>query len=240
MLDDGDVIEKGGYRFRVNIEDDDSGEAPWERDDGHGPVSDWTSRDKLPGERVLNTDHGRKRYYDVAEATRIAKRDCWGLGPEAKAELVKRLAQTRKVRVRIGEPVVDTKFGGLEKVYRVQTEVRDVPGRDPNKPLTPGEITAEAVRLDYEFLRGWCNDDWRYVGVIVTHLPDNMDDDEVEIDYRFALWGIESDADDYIEETAHELIDECIRVLEHEAEQERIEAEEDAYWAARDVMTLGD
>jgi len=232
MLCNGDVIEKGGYRFRVNIEDDDTFDAPWERDDGHGPVSDWTSRDKLPGERVLNTDHGRKRYYDVAEATRIAKRDGWGLSDKAKAELLKRLCERRIVR--------KSSYRVIDGIRCADVQMATVYLRDPEKPLTRGEITAEAVRLDYEYLRRWCNDDWRYVGVIVTHLPDNMDDDEVEIDYRFALWGIESDADDYIEETAHELIDECIRVLEHEAEQERIEAEEDAYWAARDVITLGD
>lgn len=43
-------------------------EAPWEHEDGHGPVSDWTTRDKAPGELVLNSDRRSYRYYDYAEA----------------------------------------------------------------------------------------------------------------------------------------------------------------------------
>lgn len=75
-----DNITINGLTFSVNLEPDDCHGAPWEECDGHGPVSDWTSRDKLPGERVLNSDRGSYRYYDVAEATRIAKADCWGIG----------------------------------------------------------------------------------------------------------------------------------------------------------------
>ncbi len=79
-LDDGDTFDYRGYRFRVHFAHDaDTGE-PWKEYDGHGPVSAWTTRDKAPGERVLatDTDHTRRRYYDIAEATRIAKRDRWG------------------------------------------------------------------------------------------------------------------------------------------------------------------
>lgn len=41
MLYDGDIIEHDGARFRVEFPFDDSGDTPWERDDGHGEVSDW-------------------------------------------------------------------------------------------------------------------------------------------------------------------------------------------------------
>ena len=78
MLFDGDTFTRGGYTFRVLIErDNDIGE-PWKEYDGHGPVSEWTTRAKGPGERVLNSDRGSKRYYDIAEATKIARRDGWG------------------------------------------------------------------------------------------------------------------------------------------------------------------
>lgn len=60
--------------------DEDSG-PPWEDCDGHGPVSEWTTRDKLPGERVLCTDRFARRYYDFAEAVKIAKRDGWDAKP---------------------------------------------------------------------------------------------------------------------------------------------------------------
>jgi hypothetical protein len=60
--------------------DIDGGE-PWDNSDGHGPVSEWTRREKLPSERVLSSDHGSCRYYDFQEAVRIAKRDGWDAKP---------------------------------------------------------------------------------------------------------------------------------------------------------------
>jgi hypothetical protein len=60
---------------------DDSMGPPWKEHDGHGPVTDWTSRDKRPGEMVLNSDRHSKRYYDFAEAVRIARRDGWDAPP---------------------------------------------------------------------------------------------------------------------------------------------------------------
>ena len=63
---------------------------------------------------------------------------------------------------------------------------------------TAEEVTAEAVRKDYEFLRGWCQDEWSYVGVVVALQG---------TDYEQSLWGIESNADAYLAETARELAD---------------------------------
>ena len=72
-------IEQNGTTYRVEfIADYDMG-APWEERDGHGVVSDWERRDKKPGEVVIASDHGWKRFYDVAAATHIAKRDGWGV-----------------------------------------------------------------------------------------------------------------------------------------------------------------
>lgn len=88
-----DNITINGLTFSVTTEHDPSAGAPWEECDVHGPVSDWTSRGKRPGERVLNSDGGIYRYYDVAAATRIAERDGWGLAPDARAALVARLGR---------------------------------------------------------------------------------------------------------------------------------------------------
>jgi hypothetical protein len=118
------AAEYRGHSLKITVHFDDTGDAPWDNCDVHGPVSDWTRRDKRPGERVLNEDRGSRRFYDFAEAVRIAKRDGWGLGDKEKAELAKRL------------------------------------GRTP----TAGDIVAEAVERDYAYLRGWCNDEWHYVG----------------------------------------------------------------------------
>lgn len=59
------IIEHGGFKFRVFIEQDETADAPWTHEDGHGIVSDWTSRNKRAGERVLNCDRNFKRFYDV-------------------------------------------------------------------------------------------------------------------------------------------------------------------------------
>jgi hypothetical protein len=92
MLNDGEIIEVDGYLFKVEIQRDDCMGAPWEEHDGHGPVTEWTSRrEKKPGERVLSTDRWSRRYYDAQEATAIAKRDGWGLCPKGIEELTKRL-----------------------------------------------------------------------------------------------------------------------------------------------------
>lgn len=155
---DGDTFERNGRTFSVTHPYDDSGDAPWERDDGHGPVTNWTTREKRPGEWLLGADRSHRRYYDAQEATQIARRDGWGLAPDDLAAFEKQ--EGRKATRRM--------------------------------------IAAEAVRRDYEHLRRWCNDQWQYVGVVVKH-PDSGESE--------SLWGIESDAYDYLAETAHDLAD---------------------------------
>lgn len=65
-------------------------------------------------------------------------------------------------------------------------------GRAPSKR----EVTAEAVRKTYERYKGWCNDEWTYVGVVV---------EDVESGQSESLWGIESDDEDYLWEVAQDL-----------------------------------
>ena len=72
-------IEKNGTTYRVEFIADCNMGAPWKEHGGHGIVSDWESRDKKPGEVVIAEDRGSKRFYDIAETTRIAKRDGWGV-----------------------------------------------------------------------------------------------------------------------------------------------------------------
>lgn len=73
--------------IHVKTEHDQDHGAPWKECDGHGPVSEWTTRDKGPGERILSTDRRSHRFYDFAEAVKIAKRDNWGLAAEKLAAL---------------------------------------------------------------------------------------------------------------------------------------------------------
>ena len=73
--------EINGFTVTARVDRDDCMGEPWKEHDGHGPVSDWTSRDKAPGERVLVSDRHSKRYYDYAGAIKIAKRDGWDAPP---------------------------------------------------------------------------------------------------------------------------------------------------------------
>lgn len=148
------TLDRNGkaFTFRVQFEEDIDSREPWSECDGHGPVSDWERREKRPGELVLNTDHGSKRFYDFAEACRIARRDGWNAQPY------------------------------------------------PTTPETKRQQAARAALADFEFLREWCNDQWRYVGVIVTLL----DDEGEETNVSESLWGVE-DWNNYHHTTAKEL-----------------------------------
>lgn len=68
-------------RIRIEIAPDDWNGPPWEDEDGHGPVSDWTDRPKRPGERVLHQDRGRRRYYDFQAAVEAARKEGWDSPP---------------------------------------------------------------------------------------------------------------------------------------------------------------
>jgi hypothetical protein len=135
-----------GSTARVSVLPDDTLGAPWEEHDGHGVVSEWTRRDKAPGELVLCEDRGKRRFYDFSESVKIARRHGWG------AE-----------------------------------------GR------TPRERAALAALADFRRLRGWCNDDWSWCGVVVDVI---RPDGSLVSD---SLWGIESDGD-YWREVAAELL----------------------------------
>lgn len=78
----GDSAQVGELRLTVTTERDECAGAPWEECDGHGPVSEWRSKDsKRPGERVLCTDRSRARFYDWQSAIAEAKRDGWDAPP---------------------------------------------------------------------------------------------------------------------------------------------------------------
>lgn len=85
---DGDTFTRDGLTFRVKFRDDNDGGAPWEEHDGHGPVTDWVTRSKKPGELILSADGCARRYYDFAAAVELAKADGWGSAIEVPGETV--------------------------------------------------------------------------------------------------------------------------------------------------------
>jgi hypothetical protein len=185
-LFDDDTFEVRGYRFRVRFPPDEDHGAPWEDYDGHGIVSDWTTRSKRAGERVLSEDHNSKRYYDVAASIKIAKKDQWG-----------------PIHCAICDK---SDHGPYDQQYGPHA-------KDHNFTAEPAGITAaRAVERDYEFLRGWCNDEWHYCGVVVTLIEEDDEDSEEEE----SVWGIEDNADEYLTATAYELADEILSRIEVE------------------------
>lgn len=80
-LYNGDTFTHEGLTFRFEVERDDHMRAPWEEDEGHGPVSKWTTRDKRPGEMIISEDGHHRRFYNFAAAVAIAKRDGWDAAP---------------------------------------------------------------------------------------------------------------------------------------------------------------
>ena len=73
--------ESGTMSFRIEWVYDHDSDAPWDREDGHGPVSDWEHRSKRPGEMILNSNRGSHRFYDFAEAVKLARKDGWNTAP---------------------------------------------------------------------------------------------------------------------------------------------------------------
>lgn len=160
-------FDYAGKTFRADVYlDDECPCAPWDISDGHGIVSGWETRSKLPGELVLDDDGGDRRFYDVQETMKKARAEKWGLSESA----------LTKLREKLG------------------------------RPATRGEIIAAAVRADFEFLRGWCNGAWHYVGVCVRAL--DTDGDVIGCPFDNALWGVESYNADYIREVATDLASE--------------------------------
>lgn len=93
--------------------------------------------------------------------------------------------------------------------WGISTEETDELTQKLGRKPTQGEIRACAVERDYEYLRGWCTDAWTYVGVKVTLVLEGEDGD-TESDYSNSLWGIESNATDYISDVARELAEQTL------------------------------
>jgi hypothetical protein len=151
-------VEIDGFTITARIQADQDHGPPWEEEDGHGPVSDWRSREsKRPGERVLCSDNSMRRYYDFEEAVKIACRDGWDAPPYGEG--------------------------------------------------TAGERAHRAATADFEQMRRWCDNQWRYWGVVLSVSKKGI----VLDSHAASLWGIGVDGDDsYLTECANEMIDEAL------------------------------
>lgn len=186
-----------GVEYTARIEHDDTSGAPWEEEDGHGEVSEWTTRAKSSGELVLNGDNGSKRFYDFAGACRIARRDGWGFLPEPVR------VERRHGGGCTGAALPTYRSGGFSIVSDDSGHAYSELHRMHRETMTAKQYAAGAAMADYERLRAWCNDEWCYVGVVVRRTGDCECCGESE-----SLWGIESDAGEYIREVSIELAEE--------------------------------
>lgn len=204
FTDTDETIRLGAWKATVTLEHDHDHGAPWDEEDGHGPVSDWTSRSKRPGELVLNEDHGSTRYYDYQEACRIARRDEWG--PPMHSQTIERGSNgLRRLR---SEWFIDGELHVHHTDWTNELDHSDYRAAHAAMRATypsARAYAAAAARADYERLAAWCNNRWSYVGCIVTLTDANGDELA-----QHSLWGIESDAGDYLIEVANELLDQCI------------------------------
>jgi hypothetical protein len=117
---------------------------------------------------------------------------------------------------RPGELVLNEDNRGYKRFYdfkkACQIALRD--GWD-SRPYNDGTETkrqqaARAARADFEFLRRWCNDEWFYIGIVVTEV--RTDSDGFTYDgFSSSLWGIESDNLD-----SHPIVQDLIGDIEHQ------------------------
>lgn len=198
-----DTFEINGVTFRVRTEYDDCHGAPWDEECGHGPVSDWTRRKKLPGELVLAEDRGYYRYYDYAETCKIARKEAWGYLPGTlKTELLpcgdwRAYVDPDRFADR-GKPALEAIATDINAAIRAVYAAH-------RATMTKRQYAAAAAMADYDRLRQWCDNQWHYVGVIVESL-----DDEGDVLDSASIWGIESDADDILDEVAQDLAAELL------------------------------
>ena len=76
---------KTNLLVRVSLFYNEYVDKPWKLYDGHGIVSEWTSRDKRAGELILYKNRGQYLYYDLQETIKTARQEGWGIGREDNA-----------------------------------------------------------------------------------------------------------------------------------------------------------
>jgi hypothetical protein len=97
----------------------------------------------------------------------------------------------------------------LSESWGVSEAVRSGVALAKGRPMTEREIAVYAVNQNIEFMRGWCADEWCYVGVCVSLLDEDGE-------HVAAAWAIESISGDYIKD---DVIPELISQIEHEIDR---------------------
>lgn len=83
--------------------------------------------------------------------------------------------------------------------------------------MTKGQIALAAVQEDFERMRDWCHDEWRYLGIIVEVAEPaafRYNPRRVESEFESSVWGVESDWAEGIVDHARELIAELLHTID--------------------------
>lgn len=206
-MNDITLETRDGFDLAVTIEPDQDSGAPWDNSDGHGPVTDWTTSSKSPGQLVLarGLRAGRsKRFYNWQEACALALRDEWGVSPYS----LTIDASTRNPGM---YQATAHHFDSDNHLAAITSDWCDCPNMARAQTyamhratMSPRAYAALAASQDFARLKSWCDDQWNYVGIIVTA-------SRAGIELASAsLWGIESDSADYLTECANELAQEAM------------------------------
>jgi len=142
-------IKLGALRFSVALHVDDTADAPWESECGHGQVRHisrctYTGRMvKDPGERLLSFNGRDGLAYNFQGAIETAKRDGWGLAPDALAKLAASLGRD-PTRGEIVAAAVESDFQRLAAYCAdqwhyvgVMVTLQDVDGCDIDAAAVP-------------------------------------------------------------------------------------------------------
>lgn len=94
-------FELEGVLFEARIYADEDADAPWDNEEGHGPVRCVRrGEQKRPGERPLHNDRGDVWLYDWAEACKLARKDGWNAPPYDAPNRIERAVQADFDRMR--------------------------------------------------------------------------------------------------------------------------------------------
>lgn len=191
-------IEIDGFTLTARTRHDESMGAPWDEHDGHGSVTGWLARAKHPGELMLSQQGAFFRYYDYSEACHIAHRDGWGYAP-APIKVVQNSGGKWHAWFGDGH-ATGCNVGGFDSASDATAALY----ASYRATMTPRQYAALAARADFDRLKAWCDDEWCWIGVEVV-----AEKAGVRLGGA-SLWGIESDAGDYLVEVTNELISEAL------------------------------
>lgn len=112
---------------------------------------------------------------------------------------------------RPSERILNSDNRGFKRFYDFAAAVKQAK-KDGYNGAGGMQSAVDVVEQEFSYFKAWCDDEWCYVGVIVTILHD----DGMPSATDSSLWGIDSESTDYIN---NEVIPNLIREIEYQLER---------------------